>query len=499
MRIDRLCLLLTLIFASITRGEEKIPADTFGIEVLDADTKRGVPLIEVKTVNDVSHFTDSRGWVAFREPGLMKKEVFFHVAGPGYEHAKDGFGFRGTRLTTTPGTSATIKVKRTYAAERMGRLTGQGIERDSTLLGFTSADAEANDRGGVLGQDSVQAVPYRGRLFWLWGDTNLAHYPFGNFNTTSATSPLPDGKKNEPIRSVSYTYFMDPAKPERVRAMMPSKEPGPVWLFGLLTVKDEAGTEVLLSHFTRRKNLGEQLEHGLCRFDDEAGVFKKVTDLDLKETWRFPRNNAFRVTNDEGDYFYFAAPFAHTRVKAILASVRDSSQYEAHQYDPTKRQYVWQRDLPPTTQADEAKLLKANEMPRSAARYTLTDASNQESVSIHTASITWNGYRKKWLLIGLQQAWSKSAPSHLGEVWYAEADSPTGPWTKAVKVATHPNYSFYNPRIHDFFTQEEGKVIYFEGTYTNTFSGNTTAVPRYEYNQLLYRLDLSDERLKVIR
>ena len=38
-------------------------------------------------------------------------------------------------------------------------------------------------------------------------------------------------------------------------------------------------------------------------FDDEAGVFKKIADIDLKETWRFPRNNAFRVTNDEGGSF----------------------------------------------------------------------------------------------------------------------------------------------------------------------------------------------------
>ena len=35
-----------------------------------------------------------------------------------------------------------------------------------------------------------------------------------------------------------------------------------------------------------------------------------------------------------------------------------------------------------------------------------------------------------------------------------------------------------------------------EGTYTNTFSGNPCQTPRYEYNQIMYRVDLSDERLK---
>ena len=45
---------------------------------------------------------------------------------------------------------------------------------------------------------------------------------------------------------------------------------------------------------------------------------------------------------------------------------------------------------------------------------------------------------------------------------------------------------------------ENGREIYFEGTYTATFSGNPTPTPRYEYNQLLYKLDLADGRLKVV-
>jgi hypothetical protein len=110
----------------------------------------------------------------------------------------------------------------------------------------------------------------------------------------------------------------------------------------------------------------------------------------------------------------------------------------------------------------------------------------------------WNEFRKRWVLIGVQQDRS-GKPSHLGEVWYAEADSVTGPWRKAVKVATHPRYSFYNPRQHPYFAADGGRVIAFEGTYTKTFSGNPTPTPRYEYNQLLYRLDLADERLKAAR
>jgi hypothetical protein len=80
--------------------------------------------------------------------------------------------------------------------------------------------------------------------------------------------------------------------------------------------------------------------------------------------------------------------------------------------------------------------------------------------------------------------------SVLGEVWYAEADTPRGPWSYAVKVVTHEKYSFYNPKQHPLFDQEGGRLIYFEGTYTHTFSGNDEPTPRYDYNQIMYRLDL---------
>ena len=76
-----------------------------------------------------------------------------------------------------------------------------------------------------------------------------------------------------------------------------------------------------------------------------------------------------------------------------------------------------------------------------------------------------------------------------------EAPEIAGPWGAAVKVATHDRYTFYNPVQHAFFDQEGGKLIYFEGTYANTFSGNPEQTPRYDYNQIMYRLDLGDPRL----
>ena len=84
-----------------------------------------------------------------------------------------------------------------------------------------------------------------------------------------------------------------------------------------------------------------------------------------------------------------------------------------------------------------------------------------------------------------------------GQIWYAEGDTPVGPWVYARKVVTHDRYSFYNPTQHPFFDQEGGRVIYFEGTYTEAFSGNIEKTPRYDYNQVMYRLDLADPRLAL--
>jgi hypothetical protein len=93
------------------------------------------------------------------------------------------------------------------------------------------------------------------------------------------------------------------------------------------------------------------------------------------------------------------------------------------------------------------------------------------------------------------QAFGK--PSAFGELWYAEAGTPTGPWGKAVKVLTHSNYTFYNPRLHPEFTPRESPILLFEGTYTADFADHPCPTPRYNYNQVLYRLDLDDPALSA--
>src|ERR1051325_2264987 len=170
-------------------------AKPFRINVIDDATGRGVPLVELRTVNGIIHHTDSAGIVAFHEPGLMGKDVFFHVASHGYEFAKDGFGYRGKALHVKAGGEATLKIRRVNIAERLYRVTGGGIYRDSVLVGAKTPIREPVLNGLGFGSDSVVNAGSNGKIHWCLGGPNKPSYPLGNFQVPGATSPLPRGAK----------------------------------------------------------------------------------------------------------------------------------------------------------------------------------------------------------------------------------------------------------------------------------------------------------------
>jgi hypothetical protein len=68
-----------------------------------------------------------------------------------------------------------------------------------------------------------------------------------------------------------------------------------------------------------------------------------------------------------------------------------------------------------------------------------------------------------------------------------------------VKVLSHNNYAFYNPRLHTEFTAADSSILLFEGTHSKTFANHPEPTPRYDYNQILYRLDLDDNKLAAAR
>lgn len=498
-RLEIAFLVLSSCFAqSILAADRPVFAE---IRVIDAETKRGVPLVELESVDGVKYVTDNNGRIALAEPEWFGKEIFYTVRSPGYEVPKDGFGFRGVRVTPKLGKPIEIKLRRTMIAERLGRLTGAGFERDSELLGYLPLRPNSEHPGRVAGQDSVQAAVYMGKVFWFWGDTLKLDYPLGLFRTAGATTALPDAK-DDFTGGFGYDYFTDP-KTGFARAMMPLPErpEGVIWIFGVCTVPDAKGNDRLISHYSRRKNLETQLEQGIALFDDEKQIFEVAVKLDLKESWRKPSTNPIR----HGEYLLFGASNPNVRVKATLEAVLDSKQYEAFtcakadkpnelDLDETGRpRWRWQKELPPVNSKIERALVKEKKLKPEFARFLPADVATPATrIELHSGTVRWNEYRKRWVMVAGQIG---GTASHLGEVWYAESTEPTGPFSTAVKILTHDKQTFYNVRHHEFLDRDGGRIIHFEGTYTNDFSGNPEKTPRYNYNQVLYRLDLNSPGL----
>lgn len=477
-------------------------AGPFAIEVVDEATGRGVPLVELTTTGAITHVTDSAGLVAFDEPGLMNQTVYFEVKSHGYEAKKDGFGFSGVRLDTKSGGHAQIKIKRVNIAERLYRITGQGIYRDSLLLGRHAPIEQLAINSQVVGLDSVMTAVYQGRLHWFWGDTTRASYPLGNFHTTGATSLLPEAGGLDPNVGINLKYFAGDDGFVRPVCQMPGE--GPTWVGGVAVLPDAGGTERLLCGYSKIKPPMTVYRRGIAIWNDEKESFESAGDFGPEEPLH-PQGHPFHGRDDGDKWLYFAAPFPLTRVSATVESYKSISSYEAYtclkpgskfdkpelDRDATgKVHYSWKRGTPVLGPQEQAKLIKKGLLRDNEALLQLRDAATGKPVLAHTGSVEWNPHRGRWTNIILELFGS----SLLGEIWYAEADSPLGPWVYARKIVTHDKYSFYNPRQHKALSPKDGKQIYFEATYTHTFSGNEHRTPRYDYNQIMYRLDLTDER-----
>ena len=499
-----------LSFVLFLAGCRALPEQSyfFAIEVVDEQTDRGVPLVELRTVNDIRSYTDSAGLVAFREPGLMDREVFFHVSSHGYERPKDGFGYRGVRLRTVPGQTARVKLRRLNIAERLYRITGQGIYRDTLLLGREAPLKEPALNSRVLGQDTVQAAVYGGRIYWFWGDTQRESYPLGQFATSGATSELPGSGGLNPSAGINLAYVAD--ADGFSRKMAPLAGEGLIWIDGLATANDDTGRERLIAHYSRMKSLEQRLEHGLIVFDDQTETFERVVQFDLHAPLS-PGGHALRVRHKDGDYIYFAQPYPFLRVRADWRYLTDLRAYEAFTclapgagYDRDaprldrdangRLRWAWKTHTAVVDAARQRELIKRGHLKTNETWIGLRDVETGKLVQAHAASVRWNDYRRRYIMI-CQELYG--AASFAGEIWYAEAEAPEGPWIWARKIVTHRDYTFYNPCHHAFFDQDGGRLIYFEGTYTAEFSGAKDLTPRYNYNQIMYRLDLSDSRLKL--
>lgn len=201
----------------------------------------------------------------------------------------------------------------------------------------------------------------------------------------------------------------------------------------------------------------------------------------------------------------------NVRVRADFSSVKDPLQYECFTcLTPDGKRasrgpggsllWTWVKRGRAVSYENIDELVRAGIIRADESPYRLRDVHTGQFVSASQCAVAWNPHLKLWVNI-VQQ---RFGDSFAGEIWLSTANSPVGPWGHCVKVATHHmdqdtyksnSNDFYNPVQHHELMQEGGRVVYFSGTFTNTFSGNPWPTPYYDYNNIMYRLDLDDPRL----
>jgi hypothetical protein len=455
---SRIAIFISLGLASLLSAADS--STMCRIEVVEKGSGWPVPLIELRTTHQLRFITDNAGVIAMDEPELMGRQTWFDVIGHGYEVPKDGFGMRGVRLTPEPGKTLRVEVNRVNIAKRIGRLTGAGLFVESQKLG---REVDWKD-SGIHGCDSVQNAVHRGRLFWAWGDTTMPNYPLGLFDMSSATTSVQPLSSLEPPLRLKFDYFTDENGRQRGVAKMPGS--GPTWVTAYVSLPDKTGTQRLVGSYVKIKPPMDAYESGLCVWNDEANRFDLLRVLWTKsesapKQTPMPEGHPALWKDEQGkEWVLFGNPLPTLRCPATFEAWQDSSTWE---------------------------VLKPQEA---------LESPDGGKVKLHSGSMAWNEFRKRWVTVFME---GFGQPSVFGELWYAEADSPTGPWGTAVKVLTHENYTFYNPRLHPEFTPTNSPVLLFEGTYTAEFADKPHPTPRYNYNQMLYRLDLDDPALALAR
>ena len=496
------CVLGVLLIPACTT--DQATTEYHAIRFIDGETGRGVPLVAITSLNKASYISDSQGYIAYYEPGLMGDTVYFEIEVEGYWHPRDETGRQAVSIYTTPGEVTTVSLVRLNAAERLYRTTGHGIYKDSYLLGKSEGLPHPLLNARVLGQDSNLGAIYNGKVFWIWGDTFLPSRYHGNFSVSGAVSDLPT-EAGKPIeQGIQYSYFTNQygaSKP-----MIELDGPGYTWFEWLLPMKDADGEEVLAAKYARVGGHWQNYERGIAVFNDESETFERFS---ASEDWLDGyaiMHHPFKARTDGVDHFYMTSEFEMQRVVASLDSVGVPSAYETftclrpgEEFAITadalvrdadgKLVYRWVRDGQAMTSARIEQFIQAGLMRPEEAWIQLIDVHKGHRIPVSRGSVYWNDYRKRWILI------ADGSGDYAGDVIYAEADTPVGPWGYATVVAMHDNM-FYNPSQHPFFDQEDGRIIYFEGTYTNFWdSGSTKAY--YDYNQLMYKLDLGQDESRL--
>ncbi|KAF0973801.1 hypothetical protein FDP41_007188 [Naegleria fowleri] len=482
------------------------------VQFIDSETKRGIPMIQISTTSDITYVSDSNGVIAMLEPGLSGHSIWISIPSDGqYQFMNGSDPVVGVSGISIPFHSSSLPIvlemKRLKLAERLYRVTGEGIYRDS-FLGKVQVPNISHDtilqkfllNAQVTGQDSVMNAIYKGKYYWFFGDTNNIQRLLGNFHATAAYTNLKE------ITSLStnpnLTYILNGNFVKGVAPVDPKNLP--TWIHALYVQRNE---RMYATYMKPDSNLNI-VKRGFLQWNDDLEEFEEISQIDFNTQFSYPIDGSHVVKtapyhDEEDGYIYFGQPYPIVRCKRYL----DLSTYESFtplkintsnldlnnvQLDREEKSgkliYGWKRSTSPLSAEQMAQLVKMGKMKvQEAYLLQLKTHESGQFIQAHAGSVHYNAFRDRYILIAEQNGGTESS---LGEIWYSEGLTPIGPFLYGVKIVTHQKMDFYNPSHHYEFDEENGKIIYFEGTYSN-FWTNLPPTPKYNYNQQMYRLDVS--------
>ncbi len=460
-------------------------AGMHGVRVLDAETGRGVPLVELRG-DGRTWVTDSAGWAALFEPGWLGTSATFDVVSHGYT------SLPAVPLDLTPDARSELRIERRNAAERLYRTTGAGIYRDSVLLGEPVPIAQPLLNAQVAGLDSTHTAVHDGEVVHVWGDTLRPSYPLGHFKTAGATSQLPASGGLDPAVGIDLSYFVDDEGFSRGVADV--SDEGLVWTSGLVSIPGDGGPDELIAAYVNVASLDTTLGAGMLRWDPTSESFQTLVSWTASPPAE-PSGTAFL---ERGSVYFtdivsaegLESPYRVVRAEGSLQALSDPTawaNWTARDGDGAlvrsagRALYSWRPGAAVTTSQTPG--VRDDELLYGHMR----DPFGPAAVGDHIGSVFWNPHLGRYLRIFARPF---GDDAFLGETWLSVADTPMGPWAWARRIVTHDQYSFYNPRHHPEFDADGGRTVYLQGTYSATFSGVDRPTPRYDYNQVMYRLDL---------
>ena len=376
---------------------------------MDSQTGRGIPLVEISSQAGTKLVTDSNGIAALADTGSLNQNIAFDFQSYGYSNF-------GATLATSSGGSTQLSMVRQNLAERLYRVTGTGIYRDSVQAGVPVPISQPLLNANVRGQDSVQAVEYKDQIYWFWGDTLYESGGLGNFRTSGATSQLPGSGGLDPSLGVDLNYFVNASGWSK--EMMPVAQTGLMWIDGAFTVRDVDGHERLLARNARYLDLATNVEQGLALFNDSTATFQRFQSYSLNAPIT-PQGHSFKHTVNGQEYIYFTQTYPDVRVKATWNDVTHIANWEAYsplrentRYDANNPPLDldssgnivmgWKKNTDPLSYEMLHDLVQRGHATREQLPFRLQDHATGEPIRLHRSSVHWNEFRKSWIMVGVE-------------------------------------------------------------------------------------------------